>query len=264
MVRVVLDAMTVDGYNPYRIATDGPDWEVPDPEDPWANIGYWSDHQVVYLDRLLAAHRRLVGSWDPGDLTVRDRVYADVPYRLVGFDEALAGTGDTILFDAEAHRRACARAALVGTDGRLREVDGELLRASMAEKLLLVIAAKLVNLVPGAGIWMNTQRPEWNDANNALVGRGVSVVTAAQLHTFVTTVKDLVRTLDADEVPVSAPLAGPVAGPLCRPRTHRRVRRFRDGSGRPPRRHGGARTCGGAVPAGGVRGPPGHRRDPGP
>ena len=38
---------------------------------------------------------------------------------------------------------------------------------------------KLANLIPGGGIWMNTQRPEWNDANNALAGNGLSVVTAA-------------------------------------------------------------------------------------
>ena len=31
------------------------------------------------------------------------------------------------------------------------------------------------------GIWMNTQRPEWNDANNALVGHGISVVTLGYL-----------------------------------------------------------------------------------
>nr|NLI48840.1 hypothetical protein [Propionibacterium sp.] len=35
--------------------------------------------------------------------------------------------------------------------------------------------------MPDAGIWINTQRPEWNDANNALAGPGVSVVTAAYL-----------------------------------------------------------------------------------
>ena len=33
------------------------------------------------------------------------------------------------------------------------------------------------NFIPEGGIWMNTQRPEWNDANNALVGNGVSMVT---------------------------------------------------------------------------------------
>jgi hypothetical protein len=32
---------------------------------------------------------------------------------------------------------------------------------------------------------MNTQRPEWNDANNALVGKGLSVVTVAYLRRFI-------------------------------------------------------------------------------
>ena len=40
------------------------------------------------------------------------------------------------------------------------------------------------NFIPEAGIWMNTQRPEWNDANNALVGNGVSMVTLYYLRRF--------------------------------------------------------------------------------
>jgi len=32
---------------------------------------------------------------------------------------------------------------------------------------------------------MNTQRPEWNDANNALVGNGVSMVTLYYLRRFI-------------------------------------------------------------------------------
>ena len=31
----------------------GVDWEVVEPENPWSQIGYWGDHQVVYLLRLL-------------------------------------------------------------------------------------------------------------------------------------------------------------------------------------------------------------------
>jgi hypothetical protein len=42
----------------------------------------------------------------------------------------------------------------------------------------------LSNLVLEGGIWMNTQRPEWNDANNALVGYGISVVTLNYLRRF--------------------------------------------------------------------------------
>jgi hypothetical protein len=56
---------------------------------------------------------------------------------------------------------------------------------TLTEKLLVLLLAKLTNLVPDGGIWMNTQRPEWNDANNALVGKGLSVVTAAYLRRFI-------------------------------------------------------------------------------
>ena len=47
MICKFMNATTADGYNPYRITRDGIDWEAPDPHDPWANIGYWGDHQVI-------------------------------------------------------------------------------------------------------------------------------------------------------------------------------------------------------------------------
>ena len=57
MVYRFVNASTVDGYNPYRIQLDGIDWEQPDPNDPWATIGYWGDHQIIYLHRLLSRYR---------------------------------------------------------------------------------------------------------------------------------------------------------------------------------------------------------------
>ena len=53
MIAKFLNATTADGYNPYRVTRDGIEWEVPEPENPWANIGYWSDHQIIYLQKLL-------------------------------------------------------------------------------------------------------------------------------------------------------------------------------------------------------------------
>ena len=71
-----------------------------------------------------------------------------------------------------------AAAEELGADGRLiREDDGEVRLVTLAEKLLVPLLVKLTNLVPGSGIWLNTQRPEWNDANNALAGWGLSLVT---------------------------------------------------------------------------------------
>ena len=48
-----VNASTMDGYNPYRITKEGIDWEEEDPEDPWSYIGYWGDHQIIYLQKLL-------------------------------------------------------------------------------------------------------------------------------------------------------------------------------------------------------------------
>ncbi|NIP14298.1 MAG: hypothetical protein GWM88_06045, partial [Pseudomonadales bacterium] len=40
-----VNTTTADGYNPYRVTKDGYDWEAPEPDEPWANFGYWGDHQ---------------------------------------------------------------------------------------------------------------------------------------------------------------------------------------------------------------------------
>ncbi len=53
MIFTFLSATTVDGYNPYRITRAGINWEIPEPGNPWANIGYWSDHQIIYLLKLM-------------------------------------------------------------------------------------------------------------------------------------------------------------------------------------------------------------------
>ncbi|MGB5441439.1 MAG: hypothetical protein WBN57_02245, partial [Gammaproteobacteria bacterium] len=41
------------------------------------------------------------------------------------------------------------------------------------------------------GIWLNTQRPEWNDANNALVGQGLSMVTLYYMRRYVSFLQHL-------------------------------------------------------------------------
>jgi hypothetical protein len=58
--------------------------------------------------------------------------------------------------------------------------------ATLGEKLAIILLAKAGSLVPGGGLWLHTQRPEWNDANNALAGNGLSVVTLAYLRRFLT------------------------------------------------------------------------------
>ena len=70
------------------------------------------------------------------------------------------------------------------------------MRVNLAEKLLVPLLAKLGNFVPGGGIWMNTQRPEWNDANNALVGYGVSMVTLYYARRYAAFCLDLFSDVD--------------------------------------------------------------------
>ncbi|MCP4284640.1 MAG: hypothetical protein GY792_09345, partial [Gammaproteobacteria bacterium] len=112
--------------------------------------------------------------------------YADVPYRLRPYEQMLADWYDTIDFDWDGEQETEAAVTAMGTDARLcRDSDGAVVHVTMVEKLLVLLLAKLTNLVPEGGIWMNTQRPEWNDANNALVGKGMSVVTTAYLRRFI-------------------------------------------------------------------------------
>ncbi len=190
VIATFVNASTADGHNPYRLTRDGIDWEVPEPDDPWSNIGYWGDHQVVYLERLLAAARRFLPGSVEAMLTEDWFTYADVPYRLAGYEQMVGDPKDTIVYDTDAADRTAARVASTGHDGRLLHDDsGSIRRVSLLEKLLVPALAKLSNFVPGGGIWMNTQRPEWNDANNAIVGPGLSMVTAFHLRRYLDTLR---------------------------------------------------------------------------
>ncbi|HEY1205832.1 MAG: hypothetical protein ABSH46_12590 [Bryobacteraceae bacterium] len=197
-------ASTADGYNPYRIMRDGFDWEVLDPHDAWSYIGYWGDHQVVYLLKLLEVSAR----YHPGALAnlLARRVftYADVPYRIKPYAALLEDSRNTIDFDAALDREIRRRAATLGADGKaLPGADGTPYRVNLAEKLLVLALARLFNYIPEAGLWMNTQRPEWNDANNALVGSGVSMVTLYALRRFLS----FCRGLFTEPIEVSAEVA---------------------------------------------------------
>jgi hypothetical protein len=199
-----LSASTVDGFNPYRIGRSGIDWEVPAPNEPWANLGYWGDHQIIYLLKFLEASRR----FHPGVLErMLDRplfAYADVPYRLKPYEAILQDNRDTILFDSEAARTIARRVESMGADGKLVPApDGRVYHACLAEKLLVPVLAKLSNLVVDGGIWMNTQRPEWNDGNNALVGSGLSMVTLCYLRRHLAFCIDLLAAAPCREVQVS-------------------------------------------------------------
>ncbi len=187
MITKFVNASTLDGYNPYRITREGIDWEVIEPDDPWSYIGYWGDHQIIYLLKLmeLASNHNHDAFIDL--LSRNDFVYANVPYRIKSYKDIVLNPQDTIDFDDEEELRVEERMNALGSDGKLvfNKKNG-LTRANLTEKLLVTLLAKISNFVPEAGIWLNTQRPEWNDANNALVGNGVSMVTLYYMRRFVT------------------------------------------------------------------------------
>ena len=194
MISKFVNATTADGYNPYRIMRDGIDWESPDPDDPWAYIGYWGDHQIIYLQKLL----ELSDSYHPGRieqmLTEEVYAYANVPYRIKPYADIVRDPKNTIIFNSELNRRIRDLVEVNGSDGRLlRNNEQKIYHVNFTEKILVMLLAKLVNFIPEAGIWLNTQRPEWNDANNALVGNGASMVTLYYLRRFLSFWKAIVE-----------------------------------------------------------------------
>jgi hypothetical protein len=211
MIARFVNASTPDGYNPYRISNRGIDWEVPDPADPWSFIGYWGDHQIVYLHALLELSREHHPERLPDLLTRRIFAYADVPYRIKPYTALLRDPHDTIEFDEATDHAIRKRVDVIGADGKLHWLEGEVVLVALAEKLLVPLLAKLTNFIPGGGIWLNTQRPEWNDANNALVGYGVSMVTLCHLRRYLAFLDDLFSSAPESGTVLSVEVADLVA-----------------------------------------------------
>ena len=206
MIAKFVNASTADGYNPYRITKDGIDWEVEDPDDPWSYIGYWGDHQIIYLLKLLEWSQRCHPQRLADLLLDAEFAYANVPYRIRPFARLLDDPKQTVDYDAKLAARIEQDVESFGADARLlRDRDGDVVLVTLLEKLLVPLLAKLANLVIGGGIWMNTQRPEWNDANNALVGHGLSVVTLCYLRRYVVFLQDLLP--DTNTVSLSSGVA---------------------------------------------------------
>ncbi len=207
MIFKFLNATTFDGYNPYRVTKDGFDWETIEPDDPWSYIGYWGDHQIIYLLKFL----EIIEDRKPGSLeSWFDQelfVYANVPYRIKSYEAIVANPKDTIDFDHEADESIRALREKEGGDGALlKDEKGRIYHVNFVEKTLATLLAKLSNFIPEGGIWMNTQRPEWNDANNALVGNGVSMVTLYYLHRFLTFFDQILNRTSVESVKISSEL----------------------------------------------------------
>ncbi len=200
VVAKFVNASTVDGFNPYRINRNGIDWEKPEPENPFGGYGYWGDHQIIYLLRLLQGLNNHFPNILTNMLDAEIFSYANVPYVLSSYDEILKNSKDTITFDFSRDAEIEQLCEKIGTDGRLVQKDGRVYMVTLSEKLIVTMLSKISNLLCGGGIWMNTQRPEWNDANNAIVGIGLSMVTVYHLHAYITFLEKLFKDKDGSFV----------------------------------------------------------------
>jgi len=71
------------------VVKDGFDWETIEPDNPWSYIGYWGDHQIIYLLKFL----EFIEDYYPGTLQQYFKqeifVYANVPYTIREYKEIL-------------------------------------------------------------------------------------------------------------------------------------------------------------------------------
>jgi hypothetical protein len=204
MIHKFLNASTFDGYNPYRVTKDGFDWEAIEPDNPWSYIGYWGDHQIIYLLKFL----EFCEKYAPGKLNVYFEtdcfVYAAVPYIIKPYEEILKNPKDTIEYSHSWEKLINERKQQIGADGALlHSNDKSIYHVNFIEKILATVLSKMSNFIPEAGIWMNTQRPEWNDANNALVGNGVSMVTLYYLRRFLKFFQQLLDNSTSENIKIS-------------------------------------------------------------
>ena len=111
-------------------------------------IGYWGDHQIIYLLKFIEALRRV----SPGALeNLLDReifCYADVPYRLKPYEAILADPHTTIDYDSDLASRIDDRVNAIGADGKLLPGnDQSIYHVNLLEKLLVPALSKLSNRI---------------------------------------------------------------------------------------------------------------------
>ncbi|MFI3325915.1 MAG: hypothetical protein R3Y35_07050 [Clostridia bacterium] len=193
MVAKFVNASTADGFNPYRINQFGIDWEKPEPENPFGGYGYWGDHQIIYLLRLLKGLNNHFPEKLNEMLSLDIFSYANVPYVITSYENILKDSKNTINFDFEKDEAIENLTTKLGTDAKLIQHGDDVYTVCLTEKLLVPMLSKLSNLLVGGGIWMNTQRPEWNDANNAIVGIGLSMVTVYHVKAYIEFMREIFK-----------------------------------------------------------------------
>ena len=207
MIHKFLNATTFDGYNPYRVTKGGFDWETIEPDNPWSYIGYWGDHQIIYLLKFLEFMEEVTPDKLSEYFNEDIFVYANVPYKIKNYQEILKNPKDTIEFDTDLDVKIRDKRKELGADAALlTDKNNEIYKVNFIEKILATLLAKISNFIPEAGIWLNTQRPEWNDANNALVGNGVSMVTLYYIRRFLSFMDEILNKSSVEDTMISEDL----------------------------------------------------------
>jgi hypothetical protein len=147
MIHKFLNATTFDGYNPYRVTKDGFDWETIEPGNPWAYIGYWGDHQIIYLLKFLEFSENYYPNKLAESFSKNLFVYANVPYLIKDYENLLENPKDTIVYDYENEVRIQAQRAKIGADGALlTDVNNQIYKVNFIEKVLATVLAKMSSL----------------------------------------------------------------------------------------------------------------------
>ncbi|MCH8496292.1 MAG: hypothetical protein LAT57_11780, partial [Balneolales bacterium] len=140
MIFKFLNASTFDGYNPYRVTKDGFDWETIEPDNPWSYIGYWGDHQIIYLLKFLEFYQTHQPKAINELLSQACFAYANVPYRIKSYDQIVIDPKNTIEFDEESDLEIRAKIAELGADGALRGSNqSDIHRVNFLEKILVTV-----------------------------------------------------------------------------------------------------------------------------
>ena len=187
VVAKFVNASTLDGYNPYRISRDGIDWEVPDPDDPWSHIGYWGDHQIVYLLRLLEAWEQhepggdsAAGSTGRCSSTPTCRTRSPTTTRWSS-TRGTRSPSTTQRADAIAEREQ-----QIGSDGRLVvDADGALVRVGSAREAARAGAGQAHQLrARTAGSGSTPSGPSGTTPTTRWPAPGLSMVTLYHLRRY--------------------------------------------------------------------------------
>ena len=153
MIYRFLNASTFDGYNPYRLTKNGFDWETIEADNPWSYIGYWGDHQIIYLLKFLEFSEKYFPQRLNSFLKKNDFVYANVPYAIKDYKSIYKDPKNTIDFNFDLAEKIESDREKEGADGAiLKNYQGLKHQVNFFEKILTTILAKLSNFIPDAGI----------------------------------------------------------------------------------------------------------------